>query len=236
MHPELLQIALTADFDQEISTIDAAVTGQKRALAAAKKALQGVLALLEAQEQKIAATRSDEGLLQKEIEKLQRRHRSATRVLEGETTSGDPEAAERQVHQCEELIDARETLVLEILEKRDTLEVERARLLQERSALEESLHAVEQSVPLEISRLTDTRTGVWSQREDAFSKLPPEVQKRYLAVTRRRGTPIARIVDDCCSACYFKVASQHRSDIVRGLIAPCKSCGRWLLVDAESPA
>lgn len=234
MHPELLQISITANFDQEISTIDAAVTRQKRSLVEAVAVLKRVKTALTKQDQKLSATRSEEGRLQKEIEKLQRRHRSANRVLEGETTSGDPEAAERQVQQCADLIDERETLVLEILENRDMLEQEKAVLLKEIASLDESLKAAQQSVPVEISRLTDTRSGVFGQRENSFSKLPPEIQKRYIAITRRRGTPIARIVGDCCSACYFKVASQHRSDIVRGLMAPCKSCGRWLLVDAEA--
>lgn len=234
MHPELLQISITANFDQEISTIDAAVTHQKRSLAEAVAVLKRVKTALTKQEQKLSSTRSEEGRLQKEIEKLQRRHRSANRVLEGETTSGDPAAAERQVQQCADLIDERETLVLEILENRDMLEQEKAILLKEFTSLEESLEATQQSVPVEISRLIDTRSGIFSQRENAFARLPPEIQQRYISVSRRRGIPIARIVGDCCSACYYKVASQHRSDIVRGLIAPCKSCGRWLLVEDEA--
>jgi predicted nucleic acid-binding Zn-ribbon protein len=233
MHPELLQIAKTAEFDQEISTIDAALTREKRSLSDAAASLDDLQKALEEHKSKIAASRQQEGRIQREIEKLQRRQRSALRVLDGSAAGADPEAADRQVSQCDKLIDERETCVLELLEHRDQLDEQKASLVAKTRAREFSLAELQRSTPVEIDRLTEVRVDVSTKRDSSFSKLPAEVQQRYLDITRRRRSPVARILDDCCSACNFKVAFQHRSDIARGLISPCRSCGRWLIIDED---
>jgi predicted nucleic acid-binding Zn-ribbon protein len=233
LHPELLQIAKTAELDHELAGLAASIKKQHHMHATAKNAVETKQNELDGVEAKIAHSRKQELTLQTDIEKLQRRRKSAHRVLDGTAEGGDPEAAQRQLEQCDDLLDDRETQVLENLEQRDSFEQERTQVqaqLQERQQL---LTDLEVSVPVEDTRLKAIYNKQHSEREQSFKLLPKELQKRYTSVRRRRGSAVAEILKGSCSACHFSVAQQHRSDLLRGLIIPCKSCGRWLLIEAE---
>ena len=231
MHPELVQIAKTAALDREIATLDAQVARHERALRVAQEAVEAVQHAIGDVDHELSLNKHQEGQINKDIEKLQRRRASATRVLDGTVTAGDPAAAQRQLEQCNDLLDDRETEVLEVLEQRDEILARRQSLHESLAEKKEVLLAAQSSTPEAVSRLKETRLTLASSRQEAFSVLPQEVQRRYNDMTRRRGTPIATIIKQACSACHFTVAAQHRSDLARGLIVPCKSCGRWLILD-----
>lgn len=169
--------------------------------------------------------------LQRKLNDYRNNRASAVRLLE--TGQGDAEAAQRQIDRCEALIDDAETEVLELLEQADTLE---AQVVEASAAVEgstERLAQLDVSVPEEIAQLQASMADLTEQRQALLAELPREIGSRYEHWRARNKWAVARIVGKTCDACRMEVQPQHRADLRKGRIAPCRGCHRYLIPEDE---
>ncbi len=167
--------------------------------------------------------------LQRKLSDYRNSRASAVRLLE--TGQGDAEAAQRQIDRCEALIDETETELLELLEQADALEALVSEASAAVAASRERLAQLDGSVPEEIAKLQASMASLTEQRRALIDTLPRELVSRYEHWRARGKWAVSRIVGKTCDACRMEVQPQHRSDLRRGRIAPCRGCHRYLIPD-----
>lgn len=201
--------------------------GQNNAKQMLHDAEARLVQLLEA----VAHLKGEEQRLQQEIETYERRRATAHRVLE--TGNGNPEAAERQIEQCSDIISNLESQLINNLDTHEATE-------QERDQHKKVLSALKTSTAQEIQELMDfvvqceqSISEKKTTRTHISTQLDPFLIKRYEQLRRSKGTAVARVVDNCCRSCRLALPMQDQSDLRRGREVACRKCGRWLFIAEE---
>lgn len=227
MHQDLVLLAEVDRTDRVIDRIrkdkaaaDASVVDARAAVKAAHAELERLTAELE-------ATEKEQRENQRTLEKYEARKQSAERVLEG--GGGDPEAAQRQLESVTQILDDLETRLLEGMERTETLTESIQAASGEVEAAKQALTAAEEQHPQTITALKAEYATVTGEREAAYSELDRSLQSKYDAVRQRKGHAVTRIENDSCRSCHRAVGAQHVTDLQRGLVIPCRGCGRWLI-------
>lgn len=227
MHDDLVLLAEVDRQDRVVDRIrkdkqaaDASVTDGRAAVKAAEAELERLKGELAASNQQLREH-------QRSIETYEARRTSAQRVLEG--GGGDPEAAQRQLDAVADILDDLETKVLEGMERAEAL----AEAIQAaETAIEEAKAAkqhAEDEHPRTIAALKAEYATAKAARDKAFGELDRATQSKYEAVRQRKGRAVATIENESCKACRRVVQPKHLADLQRGLIEPCRGCGRWLI-------
>ncbi|TVQ93858.1 MAG: hypothetical protein EA397_03655 [Deltaproteobacteria bacterium] len=179
----------------------------------------------------LAGLREAERSASREVTLYQKRRAAATRALE--QGLGDPEAAQRQVEQCAQIIDEFETRQLELLEAIETAQQTLAERQRVQSEAEQALgqHIVEAGEAL--AAIEAQRGRLQPQRDRAHEALPKDLGLRYDLVRSKKGSAVAALQDDdSCSTCRLRAPMAEASEIRRGLLKSCRGCGRYLLPPA----
>lgn len=175
--------------------------------------------------------RAEERAVERRIEELRDKRRSAVRVLE--TGAGDPAAAQRQVERCDALIDEAETQLLGLF---DTLEGAKRTLAAaaERRALSEAALATARvEMPPRADALAAQAVTVGEGVDGEVAALPPDLRSRYRGLREKGRWPVARIKGGKCDACSVSAQPQMLADVRKGRIVECQGCRRWLLLPPE---
>ncbi|MCB9678821.1 MAG: hypothetical protein H6737_27205 [Alphaproteobacteria bacterium] len=227
MHPDLERLEAADHFDRELLALKKQKQDLESGLEAARTAAKAAKADLERLEGEDAANKARQRELQRDIERYEARLKSAERVLEG--GGGDPEAAERQIAGCTEQLDLLETEALECMEKADALT----------DALANARRAVEET-DATLARLAGAHEPAVAKLRAAFESTVPKrdaelaavdagTRSKYLALRDRKGSAVAKLELGACRSCRMVVQQQHLADLKRGLVVPCRGCGRWLI-------
>jgi predicted nucleic acid-binding Zn-ribbon protein len=227
MHPDLHALAAADTEERQIKASDRAIEVATERLAAARKAVAAAEASERAAAAALGATREAERVLQREIEGYRASRQAAIRALEA--GAGNPEASERQRQKSEALIDEAETRALENLEAQDPLRAALGAAEKALGSARATLALAESEVPGELERQAAARARYLAARDQALTPLDRETRQRYLTLVGRKGTAVAYARNGSCSACQMTVYQQHVTDLLRGIIEPCKGCGRWLI-------
>lgn len=230
MHPDLLRLAELTDADLELDRVTKELEDARRAPADAEAAELEAMRARDAAQAALAEARSREGALIRKLDMYRSQKAGAVRVLE--TGAGNPAAAERQIEQCDAIVDESETELLYVMEELDTL----------RAALDDAERSLAQAgvargdadreAPGRIAALEAEQAAVQARRDALFAGLPHDLQQRYPLVRKRRRTAVARVQkDNSCSGCRMQVGLQQVADIKRGLLEACRGCGRWLMAE-----
>ena len=230
IHPDLELLYKLAVADLDLATIAANETKANGALAARVQGVadcEAAIALLKRQADLLKRRQHD---LQRRFDQYDNRRRGAIQALE--TGAGSADAAQRQLEQCTAILDDVETEQLEAMETQDRLDQDRAAAADALTAARVALAEAQQVTPGILRDIAGSRAEASGRRQDIVSRLPPPLNKRYEAVKARRGTAVAMLESGACKTCRTMAPKQQVADILRGLIAPCKFCGRWLVPDS----
>lgn len=227
MHPDLEHLVVADRYDREL-----------RDLKKKKQSLLDILAKAEDRERTTAArvsdleeeTRANQARLRelaREVENYEARRRSATQVLERGT--GDPDAAERQLVQVGEKLDALETEQLEAMERDEQLADDLVAARRDAEQAVAFARAEAAAHPPKMEALRARWNELLPEREATLAELDAHIADRYASLVARKHRAIAEIVNGSCAACQMVVRQQHIADLQRGLMQTCGGCGRWLL-------
>ncbi|MBT3221632.1 MAG: hypothetical protein HN348_21335 [Proteobacteria bacterium] len=226
MHPVLVILKQVGDFDAALTERQKAIDKQRALLDKLQGQVDSAGKHQLAIETTIKTNRQHEHTLNRNMAKFDSRRKSALRVLEG--AGGDPEAAQRQLEQCVALIDGVETELLELLEEQDDHQQELVLAKDAVASAEQKLAETKIVAAAIIDTAEKESEKLRPERREVFETLEASVQERYSLLVRKKRYAITPIKDKSCSACHRVVPAQQISDIKRGIILPCRNCGRWL--------
>jgi predicted nucleic acid-binding Zn-ribbon protein len=227
VHEDLVHLKAADGFDRRLVELKRAKQTLDDERAAAEAAVAERAAELEHLQAEQGDALAKQKALARDIEKYERRMESAERVLAG--GGGDPEAAERQIAGVTEQLDRLETELLEQMERADALssaaEVAQTTLDAARTTHE----AAEAAYGPTLESLRSEFESIVPKRDAELAALDATTREKYLALRDRKGSAVAPIVRNACKACRMVVQQQHLADLKRGLVVPCRGCGRWLV-------
>ena len=233
MNPVLVTLQEIDRLDGQLRQLRRQIEGheeQLRSAGAALNATQGTLADLEGH---VDATRTAQHAIQRKAKRYRDRLASAQRVLQ--TGNGDYDAATRQISECTRILDEFETDELMQMETLDDLAQQIAQSRGQEQAQRDQLGQLQTDVPAQIRALQGEVDQVSEERRARFETLDSENRERYTLLVKRKRTAVSVLSTskNACTACQRVASAQTRSDLLRGLIVPCRGCHRWLCPEAE---
>jgi len=218
--------------------------------------IQELASALEAIPRKIQATESDvarvEGLLGSERAQIDETRRylteqrglldmenhqvhGAKQKLSGAKNPREMNAAQREIDQTRELATSRETEIKKLVEALDAKE----KVLKERTGeiqkLREAVTMESEAARGKVDTLTAEIARLNEEREAIANSVPKQILSRYAVIRKRKGTAIAVVNKNACSACNMGIPPQLLIVIRRGkTIEGCPSCNRILFFDVAA--
>jgi uncharacterized protein len=215
--------------DRERVRQEAEATRLRTTLAEGRAALAAATAGVAEAQALVDANRGDERQAQRRIDELKQKRLSAVRILE--TGAGDATAAQRQLENCERLIDETETAMLEILEAQDRVKGAMASARAREAAATEALAKLDGELPPRIADLAASSKELKSGYEVELGALPAEIKKRYTTLRAAGKWPVVHVKDGSCLGCRMTVPPQNVAEVRKGRLLECMGCHRWLVVD-----
>ena len=228
MHPDLERLGRVHELDRQLRKLDEGARKQRAILIDSKAAMQRLAEQFDDLNRQVSASKTTEHEAQRKAKRYQDRRSSAQRMLD--QGMGDPDAAQRQVEQCNEILDELDTDLLEQMECQDALDAQHASNAAARQATQDVQEAAAVSVPKILADLSTKRAKVQSERDGTYAPLENDLKYKYEQLVVKKRTAVAILEKGVCSSCQIVVQNQQISDLKRGLIKPCRGCHRWLIL------
>lgn len=234
MDPYLEQLIPIAKLDDALFDLKERTVRAKNKIAKADKGAKDASAARQAIDDQLAALKKEEKAHAAELTRLENLLAAANRALaEG---MGDPDVAQRQIEKCSDLIDEHETGVLEIMETRDDLiEQGEAAKTAEAEAAANAADTRSSLLPQIDAFVAETKAKD-GERTTLVAALPRDIRNQYTSIHSQRGSALAELVDETCTACRHVVPLMRGSDVRAGRLVHCDGCGRWLYVEPQPVA
>jgi predicted nucleic acid-binding Zn-ribbon protein len=233
MNEDLAKLTAIAVLDRRLQALDASIKKHQKRLDDSKQRVQKVETDLQSKREALTALKNEERSLQRKLHLYRDRRNSAIRILESGV--GDFTAAERQVAQCDDILDNTETLLLEALETHDALDED----IEQREAALVDAQAGLTVVTAESTSTIDACNAEWreivAKREVDWATLEREFHHKYENLLRRKKYAVAPIYQGACHGCQRVIQRQEAADVKRGLLMTCRGCHRWLVLEEEWP-
>ncbi len=233
MHVDLEQLTQIAVLDRRLQQLDTAIKKDEKRRVDAEQHAQKTGAHLKSKQDALAGTKRDEHAHQRKLHLYRDRRASAIRILESGV--GDFTAAERQVSQCDEILDDTETLLLEALEEHDTLDEDIEQAAAGVADADQGLGVVVEETKAAIARCNAEWREIVAEREVLWTALDREFHAKYENLLRRKKYAVAPIYQGACAGCQRVVQRQEVADLKRGLMKTCRGCHRWLVLESDWP-
>lgn len=229
MHPDLARVGRLSEFDAELERLGKELINARSAVADTERVEREAMAARDRVQADLLSATAEERALHRQLDDYRAKQQSATRILE--TGAGSPDAAQRQLVQCSAILDDLETKLLEMFERQDGLRASLAAAETELAKAGSERSRVANETPGVLARLEAEERAALPKRTAVANELSPEVRQRYdMLRAGKKKVAVARLVDGSCTGCQMTVPAQHISDLRRGLMEPCRGCGRFLLL------
>jgi predicted nucleic acid-binding Zn-ribbon protein len=233
MHSDLVQLLEVAVLDRRLQKLDTAIKKDERRLVNATAGADKAAAHLKAKTDALAQTKKEEHAHQRKIRVYGDRRASAIRILESGV--GDFTAAEKQVVQCDQILDDTETLLLEALEAHDELDADIAEATAGFADTEHGLKRVRDETSVSGVECNREWQEIVSEREVAWAALAREFYNKYNNMLRRKKYAVAPIYQGACDGCQRVVELQEVADLKKSRVITCRGCRRWLVLRDDWP-
>lgn len=231
MHPELGLLEQVHQLDTAYKRLVQKANGHKQALVDARDAASKAQTAVQRAEEALSSHRDHQRALDRTISRHQSSKASAERALN--QGIGNLEAADRQRLHVIELLDQVETEVLEAMERQEELEAALAGKQGLLTQANDALAIAETEHPAAVDVLRATAKENRGLRALRIAKVSPSRVREYEHLLKRKGSGVAFVIEDACSACRMAVQPQHVSDLLKGHLHPCRSCGRFLIPPSQ---
>jgi len=233
MNEDLAKLVAIAIFDRRLQKLDTAIKRQEKRLADASAHERGVQAQLDTLQARLGTLKKEEHALQRKLHLYRDRRSSAARVLQSGV--GDFSAAERQLAQCDEILDETETLLLEALETHDGLDSDIEACSAALEDAQQGLSTVRAETQAQIGEHNTEWQQIVAEREVGWAALDREFHGKYETLLRRKKYAVAPIYQGACTGCQRVIQRQEAADVKRGLLKTCRGCHRWIVLETDWP-
>ncbi len=159
---------------------------------------------------------------------LEERHDLLKEKLPTITNKKEVDAIEREMNDLVRKHRVHENVLMKSIQNRD-LAFKQLEML--KKSIEEQGQEAKKNVAdadQKISELTKELHDLQAQRIDVLQKLDDEWKKRYERVKQTVKDPIVPLVQNCCSACFYLVASKDLVELKKNHIIICRNCYRFI--------
>jgi len=233
MNTDLEALLEVAIFDRRLQRLDTAIKKAEKRLADTDAHAKRAATHLQAKADALSVTKKEEHGYQRKLHLYRERRASAIRILESGV--GDFTAAEKQVSQCDQILDDTETLILEAMETHDSLDEDVAQATAGVADTEQGLTVVKAETRAEIADHNREWQEIVAERELAWGRVDREFHHKYNNLLRRKKYSVAPIYKGACDGCQIVLQRQELADLKRGLIKTCRGCKRWLVLETDWP-
>lgn len=221
-------------FDRDVVAIENALTAAEEAVINHQQALTTAKTMVEEAKERVrsATKQVDEKELElkeldEELTEKKRRFDTAADVREYKALKAETEQLmERQLQLEDEVAQA--WTVLENAQKEGArIEAEQAGLMAEY----EAQIVAQQEIARDLKERIVEKALVRNQLEQS---VPEEWRERYKMMRKRVSDPVVPLVNDACSACFYRPTKQDLVRLKRGAVLMCGDCYRFIF-DPSSP-
>jgi len=231
VNPELEKLKQAHQSDVAIRKANKQIQDLHGALQASKREHATALAEIQRLELETKEVWREEKRTEESTRSYQSQKANAIRALEQGLGSAD--AAERQIHQCEGILDELETTTLELMEQQERLAAELLQARTHAEAAEGIVADLKATTPEAVRELNESVSKDTATRDAALTELDIPTRDRYNALVKRKVTAMAPIRREACSACRRVVPAQQVVDLKLSRLQACRGCGRWLTLEDE---
>lgn len=102
---------------------------------------------------------------------------------------------------------------------------------------DEKIHQEIAQIEQQISQITTQRDQKLQERHQKDQSVPAEWMQKYAVMRAHVTDPVVPVVNESCSACFYKVSAQDMQELKRRKLVQCKDCYRLLyLQEVQQPA
>lgn len=229
MHPELVAISNLWQADVAVDRLRAELDQ----LVAAEKSANEAVASLEATQAKKRAEleelRKQERALSRELDSYTER-RNRTRAMLDNGTAPDYAAAERQLNQCNTIIDDLENRGLTLLDGLEGLDAELKALAYDLVRANNKRAEVAAARAARQGPAQAELTEAQAHREHVAAELPNHWRSPYAELRRKRRPALVNMDGETCSVCFTRVPPQRIVEVRMGrAVHVCPGCQGFIL-------
>lgn len=102
---------------------------------------------------------------------------------------------------------------------------------------DEKIHHEISQIEQQIGQITTQRDQKLQERHQKDQSVPAEWMQKYAVMRAHVTDPVVPVVNESCTACFYKVSAQDMQELKRRKLVQCKDCYRLLyLQEVQQPA
>jgi hypothetical protein len=232
MNPDLEKLISLHHAEMEIKRLDAERAEVPRIREALEARVAGERARLDATRETFETSQKVRKENEAAVQDLEvKRSRYRDQLMDVKTNK-EYTAMLHEIETVEREIRSREDLILEEMERAESLAGEVAREESAFRSVEEAAGGERAELDVRGARLEDERKRMGVERERVAGTIPERPLELYERVTHLRGTGVAEARDGVCQACHVKMRPQPWVELrMSDQLFQCEACSRILYYD-----
>ncbi len=102
---------------------------------------------------------------------------------------------------------------------------------------DEKIHQEIAQIEQQIGQITAQQNEKLQERNQKEQSVPAEWMQKYAVMRAHVTDPVVPVVNESCTACFYKVSAQDMQELKRRKLVQCKDCYRLLyLQEVQQPA
>lgn len=235
MNDELLALVQLQETDQAISRLRSNLNALPAQLESLEKKLAAQKASVDAATKAIRDEEAARRRMESDLKDLQQKIAKFREQSSSVKTNEQFHALQHEISYAEAEIRKLEDRELESMERSEQREAQLSTAQQEWSDNAKVVEIEKESA----RRIAEEQQKQLSTLEADRARLRTQVEESRLAnydrVAKARGTALARVIDQRCTACQMALRPQLWNQVRSGEQLPCESCGRLLYFDEDKP-
>jgi len=149
------------------------------------------------------------------------------------TTNRQYDAIMQEIDHLKEQLDKDETIDIELMEEKDSLEEQIKNQEMNVESVSKDLLERRKSLENMLQESAEQKTQLENDRDELIKNIEPSVIKRYNIVRKaRRGTAVVPVLGLSCSGCGAMVPPQKIAEIrIDKIPLTCDECSRFLFIE-----
>lgn len=224
-------LKVLVDFDRQISNFDQEIDSDKKEIDDFKNQISKLEKAFEEKKASGIHLKKQIELLEFQVKGLDETENQKKLVLDNAKTQQECRSLEREI---EFIVREKMKLENQITEQWYKLESLQDSINSDQSKVAEKSELLRRDIQIREASINDClnkKDVLIEQRQSASVNIPVEWLAKYERMKYCVDDPIVRVVNDCCSSCFYAILRQDITRIKHAGILPCRNCYRFLYYD-----